>query len=78
MNDLHNKGLQMVLFGYAGDPVTPEDVLKAIDQYHQPFNEWLEFPNQEAVSRYLAMQGDVRYVIDRRTPLAFGARSLHI
>jgi hypothetical protein len=78
MNDLADRGLKMVLFGYESDPVTPEDVLKAIDIYQHPFNEWLTFQGVTGISRYLAMQGDVRYVIDRHRPLAFGARSLNV
>jgi hypothetical protein len=78
MNDLSDKGLKMVLYGYTSDPVSPEKVLKEIDQYHHPFNEWLEFDSPADLTHYLAMQNDVRHVIDRIRPLAFGSRNLQI
>jgi hypothetical protein len=78
MNDLSDKGLKMVLFGYTTDPVEPEEILKEIDQYHHPFNEWLVFDSTFDLTHYLAMQTDVRHVIDRIRPLAFGSRNLHV
>lgn len=78
VNSLSDRGLKMVLFGYEDDPVSPEEVLKEIDTYHHPFNEWLVFDGLPGLSEYLAMQNDVRHVIDRRHPLAFGSRNLII
>jgi hypothetical protein len=78
VNDLRDRGLKMVLFGYEDDPVTPEEVIKFIDHYSHPFNEWLVFADLTQAMHYVAMQSDVRHIIDRRRPLAFGARSLNV
>ena len=78
MNDLSDKGLKMVLFTFEDESVTPEEVLEALEPYSHPFNDGLTFPSTTSLSRYLAVQNDVRYVVDRRTPMAFGTRSLFV
>lgn len=79
VNNLQDRGLLMVLFGFGDDPVSPEEVLSSINTYSHPFNSWLVFPNVHGVTHYLAMQPDVRYVIDRLRSIAtYGSRSLVI
>lgn len=78
MNELSDRGLRMLLFGYEGDPVHPQRVLEVLDVYSHPFQSWLVFPTLGSLTHYLAMQNDVRFVVDRIHPAAYGSRGLQI
>lgn len=79
VNNLRDRGLLMVLFGFEDDPVSAEEVLAHIQSFSHPFNTWLLFPTVQSVTHYMAMQPDVRYIIDRLRPSAtYGSRSLLI
>lgn len=79
ISDLRDKwAMRCVLFGYLDDPVDVEDAMAEVEDHRSPFTSCLTFEDPMSLSSYLAMQSDIRYVVDRTNVGAFGSRTLHV
>ena len=75
-NYWRDTGLVFEAFHYANDDWPGDKLWDKLDDYHHPFNKFVEFDDTNQLSTYLAYMPDIKHVVDPLHPLRFGGKSL--